>query len=704
MRTGVHIAVLAAWLAAVPISVPPARAHEAAQPVKVAGGLLSAADRKAYGKAFHELDRKRYKRARQHARKAKNALPAKVIRWHELTSDRPRARFDELARFLDQNPDWPGRGALLRNAERAMPEDLPDVAVLAWFEARPAVSPAGARRHAEALERAGETGRATALVRNTWIEGDFGRRDERAFRKRFAKLLRRDDDLARLDRLLWERKYRPAKRQARRLGKDHAALAEARIALARRGPGVDYAIKQVPNELVRDPGLVFERARWRQRKNRYDGVIELLDPPMPDAPHAKRWWPLRKWAARQAYMNGDFSTAYRIAAGHGLERGLGFAEGEWLAGWLALRSLDQPEVAYRHFEHLYRHVGSPISLARGAYWAGEAAGALDARGAEGALDARGAEGALEARGAEGAKGKNWRAKAEDWYLKAAQHGTTFYGQLAGRRLGQVVAIETAAGPAPDAAARAAFEGREIVRVVRLLGELGEIELQKRFLLRLKALAEDPEDFVLVAELAQRQGRPDIAVRMAKQARKAGVILFDDLFPSRRLPATQSPEPALVLAVIRQESAFYDGAISRAGARGLMQIMPATARRVARQIKVRYSRKKLLSDPEYNLRLGRAYLADLTEKYDGSYILALTAYNAGPARAKRWMKAFGDPRSPGVDPIDWIESIPFNETRNYVQRILESLVVYRRSLGVPASDPVMAGRAPFRSLAENDKPD
>ena len=683
---GVHITVLAAWLAAVPVSVLPARAHEAAQPVKVAGGLLSAADHKAYGKAFHELDRKRYKSARQHARKAKNTLPAKVIRWHELTSDRPRARFDELARFLDQNPDWPGRGALLRNAERAMPNDLPDVAVLAWFQARPAVSPSGERRHAEALQRSGETGRATALIRKTWIEADFGRRDERAFRKRFAKLLRRDDDLARLDRLLWERKYRPAKRQARRLGKGQAALAEARIALARRGPGVDYAIRQVPKRLARDPGLIYERARWRQRKNRYDGVIELLDPPMPDAPHAKRWWPLRKWAARQVYMNGDLSIAYRIAAGHGLERGLGFAEGEWLAGWLALRSLNRPEFAYRHFEHLHQGVGSPISRARSAYWAGEAARAL------------------EARGAKGAKGNNWRAKAEDWYLKAAQHGTTFYGQLAGRRLGREVAIETAAGPAPDAAARAAFEGREIVRVVRLLGELGETKLQKRFLLRLKTLAEEVEDFVLVAELAQRQGRPDIAVRMAKEARKAGVILFDDLFPSRRLPETKSPEPALVLAVIRQESAFYTGAVSGAGASGQMQIMPATARRVARQIKVRYSRKKLLSDPEYNLRLGRAYLADLTEQYDGSYILALAAYNAGPARASRWMKAFGDPRTPGVDPVDWIESIPFNETRNYVQRILESLVVYRKSLGVPDSNPVIAGGSPFRSLAENGTPD
>ncbi len=701
MRTGVHIAVLAAWLTAVPISIPPAppaRAHQAAPQAKVAGGLLSAADRKAYAAAFHELERKRYKRAHQQARKAKNRLPAKVIRWHELTSDRPRARFDELARFLDRNPDWPGRGALLRNAERAMPRDLPDAAVLAWFEARPAVSPSGARRHAEALRRAGQTVRATALVRTTWIESDFARRDERAFRKRFAKLLRRDDDLARLDRLLWERKYRPAKRQARRLGKGHAALAEARIALARRSPGVDYAIRQVPKELARDPGLIYERARWRRRKNRYDGVIELLDPPMPDAPHAKRWWPLRRWAARQAYMEGDLSVAYRIAAGHGLERGLGFAEGEWLAGWLALRSLDQPEIAYRHFEQLHQGVSSPISLARGAYWAGEAARALEARGAAGANG-----------GANGdAKGDNWRAKAEDWYLKAARHGTTFYGQLAGRRLGREVALETqaktGAAPKPDAAARAAFEGREIVRVVRLLGELGETKLHRRFLLRLKALAEDGEDFVLAADLARRQGRPDIAVRMAKEARKAGVILFDVLFPSRRLPETKSPEPALVLAVIRQESAFYTGAISGAGARGLMQIMPATARRVARQIKVRYSRKKLLSDPEYNLRLGRAYLADLTEKYDGSYILALAAYNAGPARANRWMKTFGDPRTPGVDPVDWIESIPFNETRNYVQRILESLVVYRKTLGVPDSDPVIASHARFRSLAENAQPD
>ena len=682
MKKSVYIAALAAWLAAVPISIPPAWAHNTTKPVPGADVLLSAADRKAYGAAFHEVDRQRYVKARQHARKAKNRLPAKIIRWHEMTSDRPRAKFGELARFLDNNPDWPGQRALLRNAERVMPKNLPDARVLAWFEAHPAVSPNGARRYAEALQRSGETERATALIRKTWIDGDFASRDERAFRKRFAKQLRRTDHLARLDRLLWQGKFRQAKRQARRLGKGHAALAEARMALARRSPGVDYAIRQVPQELRRDPGLVYERARWRQRKNRYDGVIELLDPPMPDAPHPKRWWPLRKWAARQAYKAGDLAVAYRIAAGHGLTEGLGFAEGEWLAGWLALRSLDRPEAAYRHFERLHRGVRSPISLARGAYWAGETARILEA----------------------GDAGADWQAKAEDWYLTAALHGTTFYGQMAGRRLSQEAAIETAAGPAPDAVARAAFDGREIVQVVRLLGALGEVELHEHFLLRLKALAATAEDFVLVAELAQRQGRPDIAVRMAKEARGAGVVLFDELFPARRLAKTRSPEPALVLAVIRQESEFYSGAISRAGARGLMQLMPGTARRVARQVKVGYSRKKLLSDPEYNLRLGRFYLAGLIEKYGGSYILALAAYNAGPGRANRWMKDFGDPRTPEVDPVDWIESIPFNETRNYVQRILESLVVYRKSLGVPPSDPMTTGATPRHSLAEHAQPD
>ena len=683
MRTGVRIAVLAAWLAALGTWAQPARAHEVAEPVISGNPLLSAQDRKAYRAAFHKVDKKAYRSARRLAKKAKERLPAKVIQWLGLSAERPHAGFAEVARFLEQNPEWPGQGALRRNAELAMPGDLPDERLSAWFAARPPVTPAGAVRYAGALMRAGEQMRANELLRKTWIERDFGRRDERAFRKRFAKLLRREDELARLDRLLWDRKYGSAKRQARRLGKAHAALAEARIALARRAPGVDWAIRRVPAELKNDPGLVYERALWRRRKNRYEGVIELLDPPNPAAPRPERWWPLRKWAARQAYMKGDISVAYRIARAHGLETGLGFAEGEWLAGWIALRFLQRPETAYGHFTRFNKGVSSPISLARSAYWAGQAARAMAPSDPEG----------------------DWPTTARRWDEEAARYSATFYGQLASRRLAHPIAIEIAAPRPPDAQARSAFGRRELVRVVRMLGELGEAKPHKRFLLRLLALARSAGDYALLADLAHEQGRPDIALRTAKAARKAGTVLFDDLFPTRRIPEAKGSEPALVLAVIRQESAFYKGAVSRAGARGLMQLMPRTAKRVARRIKVRYSRKKLLTDPEYNLRLGRAYLSDLTAEYNGSYVLALAAYNAGPARANQWIKAFGDPRDSAIDAIDWIESIPFDETRNYVQRILESLIVYRRHLGVPDGDPLLprAGAA-FESLAKSPAPD
>ena len=666
MRTGICVAILAAWLAAVP-----AWAHQSAPApsAKPSHGLLSKNDQQLYAEALSKAKSGKFRRARKLAKRAKDPSLAKVVNWLEMIEPGRDGNFEEAAAFLEANPDWPGLTALRRRAERAMPKKWSDAKVLAWFAKHPPVSAVGGARHAKALMRTGEKERATTLLRETWVSANFPRRDERAFRKRFKKLLLREDDIARLHRLLWDRKYGAAKRQARRLGGGYPALAEARRQLARRAPGVDWAIRQVPAELKQDSGLIYDRARWRQRKRRYEGVIELLDPPNPDAPYPARWWRLRKWAARQAFMEGDISVAYRVASAHGLERGLGFAEGEWLAGWLALRFLKQPETAYGHFERLHDGVTTPISLARSAFWAGEAAGAL----------------------AETKPESDWGTKALAWYKSAAKHKTAFYGQLARRRLGQAIQLETAPAAAPGKDARDAFERGELVRIARLLGEIEQDKIQVRFLKRLIRLADSAEDYVLVAGLARELGRNDLAVRTAKAARKEGVMLAEYLFPSIQLPKGGNPEPALVLAVVRQESGFYRGAVSGAGARGMMQLLPRTAKQVARRIKVRYSRKRLLTDPDYNLRLGRAYLADLTARYDDSYILALAAYNAGPSRANRWIKDFGDPRLTEVDPVDWIESIPFDETRNYVQRILESLVVYRHHLGVEDRDPLMVRR-------------
>ena len=616
---------------------------------------LSDKDREHYKNAFLHFNKQRLRDARLHAARAKEPLPAKVIQWLILTRKGANVDFDEAMAFFEANTDWPRRLTLRRAIERAMPWTWPDAKMLAWFEANPAVSVDGALRHIAALMRAGRKDAAIALARETWRNGDFDREQERVFRKHYRKHMTWDDHVARLDRLLRKGSTRTARRHAQRMGDGYPQLAQARLALAARKPGVDYAIRQVPASLRGDPGLAYERARWRLRKDRYDGVLEMLDAQVADSEaRPTLWWPIRRWAVREAIARGDAKVAYRIASTHGLQDGLGFAEAEWLAGWTALSFLGQPKQAYKHFSHLYYGVSSPISRARGAYWAGEAASAMG--------------------------NEDWSTR---WYGIAATFGTTFYGQLAQTRLGHAVAVD--AGPAtaaqPSAAARAAFDQWELVRIVRLLGILRQDKHREVFIKHLGDLADGESDFMLVATLAKEQNRPDLAMRTAKQARSKDILLIDMLYPRPALAApAKAIEPALLLAVVRQESAFDSRAVSGAGARGMMQLMPATAKYVAKRLRLKYSRDRLTSDPAYNLRLGQAYLASLLTRYRGSHLLALAAYNAGPPAVGRWIRAYGDPRRDDVDPIEWIERVPFSETRNYVMRVLESLVVYRDLLG------------------------
>ena len=614
--------------------------------------LLSEADLVAYEAAFKKADDKDFAGARRLAETAVNDLPAEVIRWRDLIRRDTTATFADFADFFEAHPGWPRQTSLLRNAEKAMPETMDDAALLAWFDRHTPVTTDGAERYAAALKRAGREAEAQTLLRRVWVEFDFTSKDERAFHKAHRGLLSEGDHIARLDRLLWDRRAKAARRQARRIGDGYVELAEARLLLAYRRPGVDRAVRRVPAKLRDDPGFIYDRARWRHRKGRYKGVIALLDPPDATAPYPEFWWPLRHWAARRALDRRDPALAYRLAAAHGFESGIGFAEGEWLAGWVALRFLGDGKTARGHFERLYEGVSTPVSLSRGAYWAGEAAAA--------AGDPAG---------------------AEDWYETGAEHISTFYGQQAARRLGRGSFALPMLGT-PHMEAHKAFDRRELVQAVRLLGQLDQPKTQGLFLDRLRLDATSAEEFVLIAELAREQGRPDKALRTAKEARKAGYILSDHLFPLDAgvpLEARGKADEPLLLSVIRQESQFYTNVVSRAGARGLMQLMPGTAKVVARRLKLPYRRARLTADPAYNVTLGTAYLAGLLKRYRGERVLALAAYNAGPHRVDRWIKKFGDPRKAGVDPIDWAERIPFNETRNYVQRILEAVPVYETRL-------------------------
>lgn len=324
-------------------------------------------------------------------------------------------------------------------------------------------------------------------------------------------------------------------------------------------------------------------------------------------------------------------------------------EAEWLSGWIALQFLKDSEVALNHFNRIRQKVKYPISLARASYWIGRASSL-----------------------------KGDKAAAVAAYRDAARHGTTYYGQLAAAENGIPVTLANRT-PAPNPSDTAKFNDDERVRIVRMLKQVRAFGVIRHFTDKLIRETNDPVRQVLVARLAQDIDRRDHAVRVGRRAYRFNLPMPEIAYPILTM-SKSTPSLALSHAIIRQESNFDTSAISPAGARGLMQLMPRTAKDVARKLKVRYSLRRLTDSPSYNIRLGRAYLARLLSRFDGSYVLAIAAYNAGPGAAKRWVRENGDPREADVDVIDWIESIPYRETRNYVQRVMENIQVYRIRLG------------------------
>ncbi len=615
-----------------------------------ASDKLSSTDQAAYRAAFAAVAAEKWGEARSLALKGKNPLPAKVIQWLDLTRPGPGRSFGELSQFLRDNPDWPGQDALRAQAERSMLTALPAETAIAWFGNRAPLTLEGAQRLAHALATQGDKAGAAAVARKGWVGQDA--RDEAAetlFLAEFAGLLRAEDNVARLDRLLWDNKHVAARRVMARVDSGHKALGEARLALRNAAGNADAAVGRVPQKLLNDPGLVFERARWRRRNDQFETIPALFEQPLAGIGRPEIMWREIDDAARRALNRGQAKTAYRLARNHGATEGTTFAEGEWLAGWIALRFLNDPQTAYTHFTWMYDKVGSAISKARGAYWAGRAAEA-----------------------------QKQSAQAQKWYSDAAGWTTTYYGQLAAHRLGQDGPLQFPAVPEPTKEQRAAFAKNELARVVQVLGLLGEAERTRTFLTRLIDLSASPAEHRMVVELAGTLGRDDLMVAAAKSARAAGTELVELLYPVRQIQG-DAPEKALVLAVIRQESAFDHTAVSSAGARGLMQLMPATGKGVAKKLGLGFSPAKL-NDPAYNITLGRSYLNSLLEDYGGSYVLSIAGYNAGPRRVSEFIGQNRDPRRKGVDVIDWVESIPLSETRNYVQRVLENVQVYRQRLG------------------------
>ncbi|WP_417455106.1 lytic transglycosylase domain-containing protein [Kiloniella sp.] len=621
-------------------------------------------DKAVFKSVAQHVSQKQYTRAQAQAKKIQDPLMRDIALWMIYSNDGATRDFEALAKFTDEPLNWPRQAKLMRNAEKVLPDSFSDQQILTWFKDKAPRSYYGLTRYTSSLKATGQNGKLESTVKNFWIQQYLGKTDEKKFINKYQSLITVQDHIDRLDILIWNKHFVAAQRQLSRVPSDYKNLGKARIALLTGKGNVDGLINRVSTKLKNDPSLIYARARWRLKADRNQETIELLDPPIPTARQAEKWWPIRHWAARKVLVQKDYEKAYRIASGHGLTQGVGFAEGEFLSGWIALRKLSMPRRAYTHFHQLYNGVKSPISKARASYWAGRAAKDIGH--------------------------DDWATR---WYSLAATYQTTFYGQQANYELGQEPVIHDS-NKKIEPVQQGIFNDKKIVRAIKLLDQLDQDKLVITFLTRLRLDAQTDEDHILAAELANKVSHPNIALRTAKSARQKGILLPDLLYPEMQIDTIKDShaDPALVLALIRQESEFNHKAISHAGARGLMQLMPATAKSVAKKEKLSYKKRQLTDNPTYNIQLGTAYLSDLIGSFDGSYVMALAGYNAGPHRVRKWVKDYGDPRHENVNIIDWMEQIPFNETRNYVQRILESHVMYRNKL--EQTNTAITGNLPF----------
>ncbi|WP_425099939.1 lytic transglycosylase domain-containing protein [Tropicibacter sp. S64] len=605
----------------------------------------------ALGRAMAAMREGNWAKAQIEAR-TDGQVAVDVILWHALRAGRGDPT--EVMDFIARNPDWPGMDYLREKSEIVMSE-APLDDVRKFFADQLPQTGAGALALAKVHKEDGNEGLAAAEVVLAWRTLALTADERRAFIFNWEDVLK-DHNTARLDMALWKGWSSNASAMVPLVDEGWRKLAEARMALRADEGGVDGKIAAVPAELANHPGLAFERFLWRVRKGRDADAIALLLEQSTSAENLGEPW---AWAnaridlARERMRDGAVREAYQIAASHYLVEGSDFAELEWLSGYLALRYLDRADLAEAHFKRFRDAIWTPISVGRAGYWLGRA---------------------LEKQGK--------TAEAAAAYGEAAKFQTSFYGLLAAERAG-IAPDPTLAGTEdfPDWR-QAAFTKSSVFDAGILLLAAGEVPLGERFLTHL-AEGLDRTGMGQMGKMLEELNRPHIQVMLGKRAAQYGIELpgpYYALHPG--ITGAEFPVPKeLVLSIARRESEFDPEVISGAGARGFMQLMPGTARDVSRWLNIDYDADKLLSDPSYNATLGAAYLADLADRFNGNAVMMAAGYNAGPGRPNQWMARYGDPRKGEVDIIDWIEFIPFDETRNYVMRVTESLPVYRARLGL-----------------------
>ena len=640
-------------------SQPATPAPRAAPLAMAAGGAPSDSDLAAINQALDLAKKDKMAEAAGIARNVADPVGRKLIEWAILRAEDDDFEFSRYAAFIAANPSWPSIAMFRRKAEAALwQNNESDAAVRTFFAAGKPITAKGRLAYARALLAQGDRAQAQAYVREAWRSDAMTADMEAMALEQFGALLSGGDHKVRMDRRFYAEDTAAGLRAAQRLGAAQVAIAKAWSAVIAKAANAKALLDAVPEEARRDPGYMLCRIQFLRRSDKVAEAAQLMLAAPTDAAaihDPDEWWTERRLVARKLLDADDAQTAYRITSvGAAPAKANARVEQHFTAGWIALRFLKDPAAAQPHFARIPQADSHPTSLARAAYWQGRTAEAI---------------------------GRRDEARAH--YERGARYGAAYYGQLSRARIG-LPDIALSPPPQLDAEARAAASRLEIVRAVEILYAVDERDFVVSMMADLGDRLTDIPALTALAETAQRNQDARALLMIGKGALARGLPFDVHAFPTaglpRYTPVGPQVEPALAYSIARQESAFNPRAISSANALGLMQVTPAAGKHIAKRNGIAFDQKRLLNDPAYNVQLGAAELGDALESYRGSYILTFVGYNAGRGRVREWIGRYGDPRDPAIDPVDWVERIPFSETRNYVQRVLENLQVYRVRFG------------------------
>ncbi|AZO01459.1 lytic transglycosylase domain-containing protein [Mesorhizobium sp. M9A.F.Ca.ET.002.03.1.2] len=588
------------------------------------------------------------------ARQVREALPVNsldqhILAWAIAIHGGDKVPSGDIADAAKMLPNWPGMIALRKNSERALYREnpAPEIVVQAFGGSQP-LTVEGVAILARSYVSQGNVKAARSVLSPFWRTEKLEAKDEADIIQEFGKLIPAADHRLRMERMFYADRVNSALRVAGLAGAQQ--LADAWAAVSKGDKNAAKLLKAVP-AVQRSAGYVFAQAEYLRKQEKFsDAAAMMMRAPSdrnalvdPDA-----WWAERRVLSRELVDQGDMKTAYKIVAAHAAESAANAADAEFHAGWYALRGLNDPDTAAKHFARIADLAQGPMSLSRAYYWLGRAAEA-------------------------GGPGS-----AKDHFTRAAGYGTTFYGQLAGERVGRRAL--NISYPEPSATDRRNFANREAVSAIKRLQEAGYERYADTLYRDLAGQLTSPGELALLAMMAEKQGNHFLALKVGKIAGARGIDVGALSHPLGVIPDTadiSGSGKALAYAIARQESEFNIGAVSGAGARGLLQLMPGTARQLAKKAGMAFSQARLTTDAGYNATLGAAFLGEQLGRFNGSYVLTFAGYNAGPNRAAQWVARYGDPRGKDIDAVvDWIERIPYTETRSYVQRVMENYEVYK----------------------------